>query len=168
MAKLLLAVVPVLTHPVPGAAISLAVDASDSHVGAVLQQCLRNSWSPLAFFSKKLSSAESKYSAFNRELLNAYSLIRHFHFLLEAHKFTFFTNHKPLTLALFRSSLPWYARQTSHLTYIFEFTSDFVHIPCSENVVPDALIHPFARFLLHPPPCLFSPPSLLISPEILF
>ena len=35
-AKLLLPSVPVLTHPVPGAAISLAVDASNSHVGAIL------------------------------------------------------------------------------------------------------------------------------------
>ena len=37
-AKLLLASVLVLIHSVPEAAISLAVDASDSHVGAVLQQ----------------------------------------------------------------------------------------------------------------------------------
>ena len=73
-AKLLL---PVLTHPVPGAAISLAVNTSDSYVGAVLQQRLRGSWSPLAFFSKKLSSPESKYSAFDRELLAAYSSVRH-------------------------------------------------------------------------------------------
>ena len=35
-AKLLFSAVPVLTHPVPGAAVSLAVDASDSHVDAVL------------------------------------------------------------------------------------------------------------------------------------
>ena len=46
--------VPILSHPVPGAAISLAVDTSDSHVGAVLQQSLCGSWSPLAFFSKYL------------------------------------------------------------------------------------------------------------------
>ena len=83
-AKLLLSAVPVLTHPVPGAAVSLSVDASDSHVGAVHQQKLHGSWAPLAFYSKKLSSAESKYSAFDRELLAAYSSIRHFRFLLEA------------------------------------------------------------------------------------
>ena len=59
----LFSAVPVLTHPVPGAAVSLAVDASDSHVSAVLQQRLHGSWSPLAFYSKKLSSAESKYSS---------------------------------------------------------------------------------------------------------
>ena len=60
--KLLLTAVPVLTHPVPGAALSLAVDPSDSHIGAVVQKRLRGSWSPLAFFSKKLSSAKSKYT----------------------------------------------------------------------------------------------------------
>ena len=87
------------------AAISLAVDASDSHVGAVLQQRLHGSWSPLAFFSKKLSSNESKYSGFNRELLAAYSSVRHFRFILKAREFTLFTDHKPLTLALFSSSL---------------------------------------------------------------
>ena len=40
LAKNLLAAVPVLTHPEPGAPISLAVDASDSHVSAVLQRKL--------------------------------------------------------------------------------------------------------------------------------
>ena len=83
-AKLLLFAFPVLTYSVPGAAVSLAVDASDSHVGAILQHCLHGSWSPLAFFSKMLSSTESKYSAYDRELLAAYSPIRHFRFLLEA------------------------------------------------------------------------------------
>ena len=38
LAKQLLASVPVLTHPEPGAPVSLAVEASDSHVGAILQQ----------------------------------------------------------------------------------------------------------------------------------
>ena len=86
-AKQLLSAVPVLTHPGPGAAVSLSVDASNSHVGPVLQQKLHGSWAPLAFFSKKLSSAESKYSAFDRELLAAYSSIRHFRFFLEAREF---------------------------------------------------------------------------------
>ena len=110
-AKSLLSAVPVLTHPVPGAAISLAVDASDSHVGAVLQQKLHESWAPIFFFSKKLSSAESKYSAFDRELLAAYSSFCHFHFFFKACEFILFTNHKPLTLALFRSCPPLF-RQT--------------------------------------------------------
>ena len=45
-AKDLLATVPELVHPCPGAQISLAVDASESHVGSVLQQLLDGSWPP--------------------------------------------------------------------------------------------------------------------------
>ena len=86
-AKLLLASVPVLTHPEPRAAISLALDASDSYLGVVFQQSLIGAWSPLSFFSKRLSSAKSKYSTFNRELLAAYSSVCHFHFLLPARAF---------------------------------------------------------------------------------
>ena len=51
--------------------LSLAVDASDSQVGSILQQLLDGSWAPLAFFAKKLSVAEQKHSAFDREVLTA-------------------------------------------------------------------------------------------------
>ena len=176
-AKLLLSAIPVLTHPVPGAAVSLAVDVSDSHVGAVLQQCTHGSWSPLAFFSKKLSSPKSKYSTFDCELLAAYSAVCHFCFLLEAREFTLFTNHKPLTHTLFRSSPPWSARQTRPLAYISEFTSDIVHGPGSENVAADTLSCPYSPVpasstavpvsppfpLTSPPPTLTFPLSLLCS-----
>ena len=118
--------------------------SSDSNVGAVLQQRIHGCWSPFVFFSKKLFSTKSKYSAFDRELLAAYSAIRHFRFFLEAREFTLFTDHKPLTLALFCSSLPWSARQTHHLAFISEFTSDIVHVPGPKNIVADALSCPFS------------------------
>ena len=60
-----------LVYPSPSAQVSLAVDASASHVGTVLQQRVGSSWRPLAFFSRKLTSPQSKYSAFDRELLAA-------------------------------------------------------------------------------------------------
>ena len=72
-AKALPSSVPELLHPCPDAPISLSVDASDTHLGAVLQQLLGGSWAPLAFYSKKLSNTDKKYSAFDRELLAAYS-----------------------------------------------------------------------------------------------
>ena len=122
-AKDLLASVPELVHPCPGAQISLVVYASDSHVGFVLQQLLDGSWAPLAFFSKKLSDAKRKNSAFDRELLTAYSSLQHFSFMLEGREFTIFTDHKPLTLALFKVSLPWSTQQQCNLSYLAEFTS---------------------------------------------
>ena len=142
-AKRLLSSVPELVHPQCNTPISLAVDASDSHIGAVLQQqLLDTSWSPLAFFSKKLSDGEKKYSPFNRELLAAHSSVCHFSFMLEGREFTIFTDHKPLTHALFRSSPPWSAHQQRHLSYLAEFTSSIVHVPGKENVVADALSRP--------------------------
>jgi len=68
----LVAAVP-LSHPLPGAVLALAADASDTHVGAVLQQQVGQHWQPLGFFSKKLSKLEVNYSTFDRELLAAVS-----------------------------------------------------------------------------------------------
>jgi hypothetical protein len=57
-----------LAYPNP----SLATDASETHMGAVLQQWEKGAWRPLAFYSKKLDKAQAKYSAFDRELLAAF------------------------------------------------------------------------------------------------
>ena len=162
-AKDLLIQVPELIHPRPSAPISLAVDASVSHVGSVLQQRVDDARFPLAFFSKKLSDAEKKYSAFDRELLAAYSSIRHFRFMLEGREFLLFTDHKPLTSALFRISPPWTARQQRHLTYIAEFTNSIVHVPGLENSVADALSCPFSSKNA-PPSSKSAPPSSKCPP----
>jgi hypothetical protein len=63
--------------------LSLATDASDTHAGGVLQQLNGGSWQPLAFYSKQLSGAGTRYSTFDMELLAAFSAVRHFRFLLE-------------------------------------------------------------------------------------
>ena len=46
------------------APLNITCGASDFAVGGVLQQCIDNVWQPLSFFSKKLSPAETRYSAF--------------------------------------------------------------------------------------------------------
>nr|VZI18508.1 unnamed protein product [Spirometra erinaceieuropaei] len=89
-----------LTHPAPEAQLSLMVDASTVAVGAVLQQHLAGSTQSLAFFSKKLLPAETRYSTFGRELLAIYLAVRHFRHFLEGRDFIVFTDHKPLTFAL--------------------------------------------------------------------
>ena len=52
-----------LTHPSPSAEVSLVTDASNTPVGAALQQKELGGWSPLAFFSAKLSATQQRYSA---------------------------------------------------------------------------------------------------------
>ncbi|BHF74239.1 hypothetical protein SprV_0401732400 [Sparganum proliferum] len=138
--KALLADATLLTHYHADAPISLMVDASNVAVGAVLQQSLPDS--AVAFFSKKLSKAETRYSTFGRELLAAYLAVRHFRHLLEGREFTIFTDHKPLTFAIHSGSDKLSPREIRHLDYISQFTSDIRHIDGSRNEVADALSRP--------------------------
>nr|VZI28875.1 unnamed protein product [Spirometra erinaceieuropaei] len=140
--KALLADATLLTHFHADAPISLMVDASNVDVGAVLQQSLPDSTVPLAFFSKKLSKAETRYSTFGRELLAAYLAVRHFWHLLEGREFTILTDHKPLTFAIHSHSDKLSPREIRHLDYISQFTSDIRHIDGSRNEVADALSRP--------------------------
>jgi len=133
-----------LGHPDPQAEISLAVDASETHVGAVLQQSARGQTRPLAFFSAKLDQAQKKYSAFDRELLAVYLGIRHFKWILEGRTFHVLSDHKPLSHVLGRVSDAWSGRQQRHMSYISEFTTDIRHVAGKENIVADALSRPAA------------------------
>ena len=65
--KQILANATLLVHPQQSAPLNIMYDASDFAVGGVLQQCIDNVWQPLSFFSKKLSPAETRYSAFVTE-----------------------------------------------------------------------------------------------------
>ena len=89
-----------LHHPQPNRPTSLTVDVSNTAIGAQLEQRQGGSLVTLAFFSRKLSDSEKKYSAFDRELLASYGAIRHFRHFLEGRPFTLYTDHKPLTSAL--------------------------------------------------------------------
>ncbi|GFX87980.1 transposon Tf2-8 polyprotein [Trichonephila clavipes] len=97
--KQALADAALLAHPSPSAPLALHVDASDYAIGGALHQVVNSELQPLAFFSRKLTSSEKSYSAYDRELLAIYSAIRHFRYMLEARDFTVFTDHKPLTYA---------------------------------------------------------------------
>lgn len=89
----MLANATLLTHPKPDAPTCIITDASDTAVGAVLQQCIADVWCPISFFSRKLKPAETRYST---ELLAIYLAIKHF---LEGREFHVLTDHKPLIYA---------------------------------------------------------------------
>ena len=86
--KQILANATLLVHPDPSAQLNITCDASDFSIGGVLQQYINNVLQPLLFFSKKLSPAETRYSAFDRELLAVYATIRHFRHNLESRNFS--------------------------------------------------------------------------------
>jgi cleavage and polyadenylation specificity factor subunit 1 len=108
-------------------------------MGVVLQQHVQNAWQSLAFFSKKLNSAQQKYSAYDRELLAIYEAVKHFRHILEARHFIIFTDHKPITYAFQQKWDKCSPRQFNHLDFVAQFTIDIKHIFGQDNIVADAL-----------------------------
>ena len=106
------------------APLNITCDASDFAVGGVLQQFIDNVWQPLSFLSKKLSPAGTRYSAFDRELLAVYSTTRHFRHNFEGREFYVSTDYKPLTYVMNSTPERPSLRQTRHLAFISEFTTD--------------------------------------------
>lgn len=127
-----------LSHPSSDAPLALMTDASNTSVGAVLQQKQGNSWKPLGFFSRRLSEPQKKYSTYDRELLAIYLAIIHFRYLIEGRELVVYTDHKPLTYAFSKmgsdKETPRRARQ---IIFISEFTSEIRHIEGNDNVVAD-------------------------------
>ncbi|GFU27669.1 putative RNA-directed DNA polymerase from transposon X-element [Trichonephila clavipes] len=62
----------------------MIADVSSPIIGGALHQVVDSELQPLAFFSRKLTSSEKFYNAYDRELLAIYSAIRHFRYMLEA------------------------------------------------------------------------------------
>ncbi|GFV90056.1 transposon Tf2-11 polyprotein [Trichonephila clavipes] len=137
--KQALADAALLAHPSPSAPLALHVDASDYAIGGALHHVVDSELQPLAFFSRKLTSSEKSYSAYDRELLAIYSAIRHFRYMLESRDFTVFTDHKPLTYAFRQKSDKCSPRQIRQLDFISQFTTNIVHIPGSDNIAADVL-----------------------------
>ncbi|GFX88868.1 retrovirus-related Pol polyprotein from transposon 17.6 [Trichonephila clavipes] len=73
-----LANVTLLAYPSQDADLALMTDARDFSLGAFLNEITSDGFKPLGFFSKHLAPAQTKYSAFDRELLAAYSAIKYF------------------------------------------------------------------------------------------
>lgn len=102
--KASLAEATLLAHPNPTAQLTLWTDASDNTIAAVLQQKVDSLWQPLSFFSKKLNTAQKKYSPFDRELLAIYEAVKHFRHMVEGKCFTIYTDHKPIVSAFRKAS----------------------------------------------------------------
>jgi hypothetical protein len=117
-AKRLLAVAVPLQHPAPNAELSLATDATDNHIGGVMQQKSGDHWQPLGLFSRKLTEMESCYSTFDRELLAALAAIKHIFAKVKLFNFGQISNHLLLPFPLFQPPFPlennaiWHSFQT--------------------------------------------------------
>ena len=96
-AKLLLLDAPVLCHYDPCKPLVVHVDASPYGLGAVLSHLDSDGCDhPIAFASRKLSSAERNYSQLDKEALAVVYGVTKFHKYVSGRVFTIVTDHKPL------------------------------------------------------------------------
>ncbi|BES87356.1 Reverse transcriptase (RNA-dependent DNA polymerase) [Nesidiocoris tenuis] len=128
-----------LAFPDPDAELSIMTDASNTTIGGAVNQTSNGVTRPLAFFSRRLTSAEEKYSTYDRELLAIYATIQRFAYLLEGRRFTIFTDHRPLAFAFTKARENFSPRQVLHLAYISQFSTTIQHVQGKINEPADAL-----------------------------
>lgn len=131
-----------IAHPRIECELSIASDSSNIALGGVLQQFYRGAWQPLAFFSKRLSPAHQKLSAYDRELMAIHQSIKYFRYAIEGRVFTVYTDHKPITFAFKLNREQCSPRQFRMLDYISQFSTDIRHIKGQANIVADLLSRP--------------------------
>ncbi|GBM18650.1 Transposon Ty3-I Gag-Pol polyprotein [Araneus ventricosus] len=95
-AKNAIAEATLLRHPIPGAQLSLWVDASDVTIGGTLSQLSQGQFELIAFFSMQLNKSQRKWSTYDKELFSIYSAIKKFKHMLEGREFQIYTDQKPL------------------------------------------------------------------------
>ncbi|GBO33893.1 Transposon Ty3-I Gag-Pol polyprotein [Araneus ventricosus] len=138
-AKNAIAEATLLRHPIPGAQLSLWVDASDVAIGGTLSQLSQGKWEPIAFFSMKLNKSQQKWSTYDRELFSIYSAIRKFKHMLEGREFQIYTDQKSLIYAFKQNPDKCSPMQLRHLDFISQYSTDMWHVQGSQNIVADAL-----------------------------
>ena len=132
-----LSTAPVLAHPDFSKPFKLYTDASLYAVGAVLTQEFEEGEKVIQYLSKQMTDGQQKWPTIEREayaIVHAVNKLRHF---LLGHKFTVFTDHKPLR-SLFSSEMK-NARVQHWAIILDEYGCDIQHKSGKSNVPADML-----------------------------
>jgi hypothetical protein len=137
--KAALAKEPILVLPDPNVPYVVNTDASGFAIGAVLQQDQGRGLQPIAFLSKKMLDAETRYPVHEQELLAIiHALTAWRHYLLGSRfKVIVRTDHK--SLQHFKTQPQLSGRQSRWKDVIADFDFDIEYILGKENVVADGL-----------------------------
>lgn len=126
---------PFLTIPDFSQTFSIHCDASDIGLGAVI--CQGPNEQPIAFASRKLKGAETRYSVTERECLAVVFAIQKFRPYVEGYHFKIFTDHSSLVW-LFRQENPP-GRLARWVMGLSQYDFEIHHRKGEHNIVPDAL-----------------------------
>ena len=119
-----------LAYPDFNKPFEIHTDASDLQLGAVISQGGR----PIAFYSRKLSDAQTRYTTGERELLSIVETLKEFRNILLGQRITVYTDHKNLTCKNYNSN-----RVMRWRLLLEEYGPDIQHLPGKHNIVADAL-----------------------------
>jgi len=135
---------PVLATLDPEADFILRMDASDAAIGGVLaqKQLFKGKMvqRPLEYFSRKLHVVETRYPAYDRELLAISANLDHWACYLHGRKrTTIYTDHASLQHILGQNKQT--SRQWRHLDKLQQHDYEVKYYPGVANVVADVLSH---------------------------
>lgn len=105
-------------------------DASHTQLGAVISQNSK----PIAFYSRKLSAAQTRYTTTERELLSIVETLKEFRNILLGQQIRVYTDHKNLTCKNFNTD-----RVMRWRLILEEYSPKLLYVPGTINVVADAL-----------------------------
>ena len=105
-------------------------DASHRQLGAVISQ----EGKPIAFYSRKLNDAQTRYTTTERELLSIVETLKEFRNILLGHRIIVHTDHKNLTCKHFNTE-----RVMRWRLVLEEYGPELRYIKGENNIVADAL-----------------------------
>lgn len=128
--KALIAKETLLTFPDFSKEFEIHTDASKLQLGA----CISQDGKPVAFYSRKLNPAQTRYTTTERELLSIVETLKEFRNILLGQKIKVHTDHENLTYKTFNSD-----RVMRWRLYIEEYSPDLHYVKGENNIVADAL-----------------------------
>jgi RNase H-like domain found in reverse transcriptase len=105
-------------------------DASHTQLGAVISQDNR----PIAFYSRKLNPAQTRYTTTERELLSIVETLKEFWNILLGQRIKVYTDHQNLTYTNFNTE-----RVMGWRLIIEEFSPELIYLKVERNIVADTL-----------------------------
>ena len=128
--KLAISKETMLNYPNFSKVFEIHTDASDKQLGAVIAQ----EGKPIAFYSRRLTSAQEKYTTTERELLAIVETLKEFRNILLGQKIIVHTDHQNLRYKNFNTD-----RVMRWRLILEEYGPDLQYIQGKKNVVADAL-----------------------------